>query len=114
MSLKNCKRCGKLFNSQGYSVCPPCLEKDRVDFERIREYMLTHPYVSALELSRETGVKPAVITRFQREGRFISREQQEAELRCTACGEAITAGQICNDCLKKLGSPRQRPKKNKQ
>ncbi|NLM36612.1 MAG: hypothetical protein GX202_00615 [Firmicutes bacterium] len=75
MSVHNCKRCGKLFTFNGHSVCSHCVEKDRADFELIQDYLLTHPYVSALELSLETGVEPAVITRFQREGRISLRLQ---------------------------------------
>ncbi|NLM36613.1 MAG: hypothetical protein GX202_00620 [Firmicutes bacterium] len=80
MGLHNCKRCGKLFISKGHSVCSQCVEKDQADFELIREYLLAHPYVSALELSQETGVEPAVITRFQREGRLAICEKQEGDL----------------------------------
>ena len=103
MSLKNCKRCGRLYSFHGHSVCKHCLEKDNADFARIQDYLLTHPYVSALELSRETGVDPAVITRLQREGRFINREQQEGTLVCATCGALVPAGQLCQDCAKKRG-----------
>lgn len=104
MSLQNCKRCGKLFNSKGHSVCPQCVEKDNADFERIREYMLTHPNVSALELSRETGVEPSVITRFWREGRFITREKQEGDFLCAVCGVLVPAGQSCPECARRNNS----------
>jgi len=74
------------------------LEKDNADFERLRQYILTHPYASVLELSQETGVEPAVITRFHREGRFINREKQEGNLLCAQCGAPVPAGQFCKEC----------------
>ena len=80
MSIKNCKRCGKLFKFQQHNVCQSCLIKDQEDFDKIWEYMRTHPRVSVLELSRNTGVKPDVINRFLREGRLTvqSRDSEPA------------------------------------
>ncbi len=80
MSVKNCKRCGKLFKFQLHNVCQSCLIKDQEDFDKIWEYMRTHPRVSVLELSRNTGVKPDVINRFLREGRLTvqSRDSEPA------------------------------------
>ncbi|HBL35780.1 MAG TPA: hypothetical protein DD734_03890 [Firmicutes bacterium] len=77
MRLKNCKRCGKLFTFQGYYVCQACQERDTIDFAKIWEYVQSHPRVSALELSRETGVDASVVLRFQREGRLTAVEKKE-------------------------------------
>ena len=79
LDLKNCKRCGKLFSFHDHNVCRDCLEQDNAEFAKIRDYVRRHPGVTALELSRETGVAPVVITRFQREGRLTTEEKKVDE-----------------------------------
>ncbi|HBK69615.1 MAG TPA: MerR family transcriptional regulator [Firmicutes bacterium] len=106
MSLKNCKRCGSLFSFQEHNVCQQCLGKDEADFQKIWEYMREHPGVSVLVLSRETGVEPAVITRFLREGRLASEEMDEDSggKVCESCGVPIFQGRYCQKCVVKLRS----------
>ena len=106
MSLKNCKRCGILFNFQEHSVCQQCLGKEEEDFQKIWDYMREHPGVSVLELSRKTGVEPAVITRFRREGRLASDEMNDDSggKVCESCGAPIYQGRYCNKCVGKLRS----------
>lgn len=104
LSLRNCKRCGKLFHFQQHSVCQQCLVKDQEDFQKIYDYMYEHPGVSALELSRETGVKPEVITRFRREGRLATQvtDGEPPNLTCESCGAPLEQGRYCPQCLAKL------------
>lgn len=106
MSLKNCKRCGKLFQFQQHSVCQSCLVKDQEDFSKIWNYMQEHPRVSVLELSRETGVRAEVINRFRREGRLAvqSTNGEPANLTCEACGIPLEQGRYCQQCLAKLST----------
>lgn len=80
------------------------MEKDAVDFERIRDYMSKHPTASVLELTQETGVDAAVITRFRREGRLMSRDKLDGVHLCAACGIPISAGGFCGECTSKLRS----------
>ena len=102
MGLTNCKRCGKLFNLQGHTVCSNCRAKDADDFSKIWEYMSTHPGVTILELSRETGVEPSVITRFLREGRLTTDSRESGDLLCESCGSPINEGRYCNKCAQQL------------
>ena len=106
MRLKNCKRCGKLFNFHDYTVCPECIGKEEEDFQKIRDYMRENPGVSTLELSQETGVGASVITRFLREGRLTTGEMEEDStgLICESCGAPIYQGRFCKKCVNKLGS----------
>lgn len=107
LNLKNCKRCGKLFNFHDHNVCPACIGKDEEDFQKIRDYMREHPGVSTLELSQKTGVEPATITRFLREGRLATEEataETSSGLLCESCGIPIYQGRYCKKCVNKLRS----------
>ncbi|HHT49381.1 MAG TPA: MerR family transcriptional regulator [Firmicutes bacterium] len=102
MSLSNCKRCGKLFDFQGHKVCQECLPKDTEDFAKIWEYLSKRPSAAVLELSRETGVEPAVINRFRREGRLVIDPKKGGDHFCAACGIPIHEGRFCSDCATQL------------
>ncbi|NLY91500.1 MAG: MerR family transcriptional regulator [Firmicutes bacterium] len=102
MSLRNCKRCGKLFDFQGHSVCQTCLVKDTDDFAKIWEYLSQNPSAAVLELSRATGVDPVVINRFRREGRLVIDPKKGEKLFCASCGKQINEGRFCSDCANQL------------
>lgn len=102
MSIRNCKRCGKLFSFQGHDVCQACLVKDTDDFTKIWEYLSVHPSATVLELSEATGVAPAVINRFRREGRLVIDPKKGEKLFCLSCGKQIYEGRFCSDCANRL------------
>jgi len=105
MEIRNCKRCGKVFNSVGSSVCVECTQREQEDFEKVREYLFSHPNSTTLEVTKETGVDPKVISRLLREGRLMADNIQigdNEELRCEKCGQAILKGRFCEKCVTDL------------
>ncbi|HEY8392433.1 MAG TPA: MerR family transcriptional regulator [Capillibacterium sp.] len=102
MSLKNCKRCGKLFSFQGHNVCQDCLAKDTDDFTKVWEYLSERPSASVLEISKATGVEAVVINRFRREGRLVIDPKKGEKLFCLSCGKQIYEGRFCSDCANQL------------
>lgn len=104
MDLRNCRRCGKLFNFKGHNVCVGCLVKDEEDYLVVREYISSHPKPSVVEISQETGVDHSTINRFLREGR-LSAEGLTINgglLKCDLCGTPINQGRYCRKCSKRL------------
>ena len=55
MDVRNCKRCGKIFNYMGSAVCNNCLRQEQEDFEKVREYLFQHPNSTAAEVSEAVG-----------------------------------------------------------
>jgi len=102
LSLRNCKRCGKLFDLQGHNVCEECQVKDADDFAKIWDYLSTHPSAAVLELSKATGVDPVVINRFRREGRLMIDPKKHRKSFCAFCGIQINEGRFCSDCANRL------------
>ncbi|MBX5476993.1 MAG: MerR family transcriptional regulator [Clostridia bacterium] len=120
--LRNCRRCGALFDSSGPDVCPPCLAREEDVFRKVRAYVTDHPEASVEEVARALDVEPGLILRFLKQGRLIG---VRAELHCEGCGRPITEGRYCPSCIAALqrglagdrprrtqfyGAPRQRPK----
>ncbi len=101
MDIRNCKRCGKVFNSAGSAVCNECNQQEQEDFEKIREYLFAHPNSTTIEVTNATGVDPKVISRLLKQGRLLADNIQIAdadELKCEKCGQPISKGRFCEKC----------------
>jgi flagellar operon protein (TIGR03826 family) len=106
MDIRNCKRCGKVFNYVGVaSVCAECAQREQEDFQKVREYLFAHPNSTTLEVTKATGIDPKVISRLLKEGRLLADNIQisdSEELRCEKCGQAIGKGRFCEKCVSEM------------
>jgi uncharacterized protein len=103
MDIRNCRRCGKVYNFNGFAVCPNCTRQEQEDFDKIRDYLFKHPNSSALEVSQATGLELKVITRFQKEGRIESDGMVTSDnLSCEKCGQPVKSGRFCEQCVQKI------------
>lgn len=102
MQIRNCIRCGKLFNYMGKPICSVCIEQDEKDFERVKEYIYDHPKCSMTEVSKETGISIKKITKFLKEGRLEVVDGAVGWLTCESCGKEIKSGRFCKECANRL------------
>ncbi len=104
MDVRNCKRCGKIFQYKGNSICPNCVQQDDEDFRKVREYIIAHPNSTSIEISKATDVELKTIIRFLREGRLESEyiNGSDLGLECEKCGRPIDSGRYCETCLNEL------------
>ncbi|MTI46786.1 hypothetical protein [Sporosalibacterium faouarense] len=73
MSLVNCKKCGKLFESEKDILCSKCSEELDNPYKKIRDYLYGRSNVNIIELSDATGVSKSLILKYIRDGKvFIS------------------------------------------
>lgn len=99
--LKNCKLCGKLYQSNAITnACPSCIEHDIKDFETIREYLYQHPHASIYEVATNLEFTINKIKHYLRDGRIEVIEKDNHFLACETCGKPIHSGWYCDDCLK--------------
>jgi len=98
LEVRNCIRCGKLFNYLGKPICNGCIEKDEEDFEKVKEYIYDHPKCSISEVAEAIGVSIRKITKFLREERLEVAEGSVGWLTCESCGEEIKTGRYCKEC----------------
>lgn len=98
--LRNCKRCGRMFQFKGYSdICYNCYTRDEIEFKRIKEYLYEHPFAKIFEVSSDLDIPVSKLKRFLREGRLEIVEKTNAFLLCEKCGKPIRSGQYCDECL---------------
>jgi len=102
--LKNCSKCGKLFNYVGgITVCLTCKNEDEADFKRIKKYLYENPGASISQVSSDLKMTVKKIKRFLREGRLeVIGDNGIPVLHCEKCGEPIKTGRFCDECSQNI------------
>jgi flagellar operon protein (TIGR03826 family) len=102
--VRNCKRCGKIYNYIGGApVCQDCREDDERIFKRVKEYLYDHAGASLSEVSTTLDVSVEKIKRYLKEGRLeIVGDGANMVLECEKCGKSIRTGRFCNSCSSEL------------
>lgn len=102
-SLRNCKRCGKVFMYAGVPICPECIEKEEEQYSQVKRYLDAHPGAGVRQTSEGTGVPLEVVMDFLREGLLINvSDAPNNQLTCVICGKPISSGRICRKCEETL------------
>jgi len=72
-----CKVCGKLYERNGKDKCNECFQKEELAYKTIREYVLSHAGVSAIDVNKATGIPISLILKFIDEGRIELKKPKE-------------------------------------
>ncbi|MDW7663174.1 MAG: MerR family transcriptional regulator [Bacillota bacterium] len=103
-ALKNCKKCGRLFQADnGVSLCSRCNEDIDDEFTRVREYIYDNPSSSVKDVSSGTGVHTDAILKWIREGKIVLGSNSNIAF-CERCGEPTTGSRFCPKCVKDLAT----------
>lgn len=109
MNVRNCRKCGKLFNyAMGPIMCPACKEGLDEKFKEVKEYIRTHPGCGMKEVSVECDVETSQIQQWLREERLEFTSDSAVQLSCESCRTAIRSGRYCDKCKAALTSGFQR------
>lgn len=101
MSIRNCKRCGKIYQYDGvHKICKNCRAQLEKDFEKVKEFLKENPDSSISVVSEETGVKKKTIIEFIKNNRLIAEDLEiDAKIKCQRCGTEIKHGKYCDRCI---------------
>ena len=115
MNLRNCSRCGKMFNYvAGPPICEPCKKAAEEDFQKVKQYIAENPHASLKQISEDNEVTTKQIQQWIREERLMFSKDSPIQLLCENCGEPITTGRFCAKCktnmANTLNNSFQRPK----
>lgn len=97
MSIINCKNCGKIFNYDGFKICPTCRKEEDELFKKVKEYLYKHPGSSAQAVSEATEISIDKILSYLKQGK-IEISGDNMILECEICGVAIASGRYCDKC----------------
>lgn len=99
MNVRNCRRCGRIFNYlAGSPVCPACREKLDEKFQEVKEYIREHRGAGIGEVAEACDVDPSQIRQWLREERLEVTEDSAVFLNCEVCGAPIRSGKYCDSC----------------
>ena len=99
MNVRNCRRCGKIFNYvMGAPLCPVCREEMEKKFHEVKKFIQDHPGVGIPEVSEACEVEPSQIRQWVREERLEFAEGSVVDIACEKCGAPIRTGRFCDKC----------------
>lgn len=103
--LRNCRRCGRMFNYLGGSpICIDCKNKDEEVFKKIKEYLYDNPKATLSQVSLDLEVSVEKIRMFLKEGRLEITEDSNIVLECERCGKSIRTGRYCDECQNQVSN----------
>lgn len=99
MNVRNCRKCGRLFNYvSGPFICPRCRQDMENKFQEVKTYIREHPGIGVQQLSEACEVETNQIYQWLREERLELTADSAVGLNCENCGKAIKSGRYCENC----------------
>ena len=101
MNVRNCKKCGKMFNYvAGPPICPACKEEVEKKFQEVKEYVRANRAASMNMIVENCGVDQRQVEQWIREERLVFSGESPIQLTCETCGARIATGRYCEKCKK--------------
>lgn len=105
MNLRNCARCGKMFNYiGGQAICEACKKAIEEDFQTVKQYIVDNPNAGLKEISDECKVTTKQIQQWIREERLMFSKDSPLQISCENCGAPIQTGRFCVNCKAKMAN----------
>ena len=100
MNVKNCRKCGKIFNYiGGQQICPSCVENLEKKFNEVKDYINDHPDAASIAIVADAcKVDVNQIKQWIREERLTFGENSVMGIECESCGAMIRSGRFCDKC----------------
>lgn len=93
MNVRNCRKCGKIFNHiGGMPICPACKEKLEEKFQQVKKYIRENKMADIKEVAEQCEVEVGQIQQWIREERLEFTEDSPVKIPCENCGEMIRSG----------------------
>ena len=107
LDLCTCAACGKAFvcRPENRSICPDCREDLEALHQDVKDLLRANPGLAptASQLADLLGVEERKIQALVADGRIAEVETPpRGEYRCQSCGERITGGNLCRQCLERI------------
>lgn len=102
--LANCTRCGKVFAKQIRDICRECFKKEENDFNIVYHFLQAQKNREATlqNIVKQTGVAEDIIIKFIKSKRLRTSNFPSLAYPCKQCRTEIVAGNLCENCSKKM------------
>ena len=102
MNVRNCRKCGKIFNYiVGPALCASCKDEAEKVYQEVKKFVQEHRGVSIPEVADACNVEPQQIRQWIREERLEFSEDSMIGIGCELCGATIRTGRYCEACKAK-------------
>lgn len=99
MNVRNCRKCGRIFNYvSGPVTCPRCREDLEKKFQEVKKYVRENAGAGIQEVAEECDVDPKQIRKWIQEERLEFSEDSPVKIPCEGCGAMIRSGRFCEKC----------------
>lgn len=105
MNVRNCRKCGKIFNyAIGMQICPACKQKMDEKFNQVKEFIRQNKTAPMTVVCEECDVDAGQIRQWIREERLQFSDDSPIKIACEGCGTMIGSGKFCPACASNLAS----------
>ena len=105
MNVKNCRKCGKLFNyAYGPVICKECIDAQEAIFQEAKKYVQDNPGCDIRELAEAVDVEVNQIRQWIREERLQFSDDSPIRIACEGCGAMIASGRFCDACKNNMAN----------
>lgn len=99
MNVRNCRKCGRLFNYiMGASICPDCKAASEEKFQAVKKYIQQHGRASMKEVAEACEVDTSQIQTWIKQERLQFSDDSPIKVACEMCGKMIGSGKFCAAC----------------
>lgn len=114
MDVRNCKKCGKLFQYVGEPLCPMCLKEMESKFVDVKQYLYENPGANITQISEENDVPVQQIKKWVRQERLFFTKESGISIDCENCGRPILTGRFCKECKEHMSDSWSKVYENKK
>lgn len=105
MNVKNCRKCGRIFNyALGPCICPDCKNTLEAKFQEVKEFIRDNGTATMQEVCESCKVDSGQIRQWIREERLQFSDDSPIKVTCENCGAMIGSGRFCEKCKAQLAN----------
>ena len=98
-NIRNCSRCGKMFNYVvGEVICDVCKKEIEEKFQQVKKYIEENPGSGLKVISEQCDVSTKQLKKWILEERLVFAEGSPIQITCENCGARISTGRLCAKC----------------
>ena len=99
MEVKNCRKCGRMFNYIcGAVMCPKCKEAVEEKFQEVKKFIQDNGRASMVEVCENCDVEAEQVRQWVRDERLQFADDSPIKIPCARCGTMIGFGRFCDKC----------------
>lgn len=103
LDIRYCSRCNTIYKYGGKEFCPNCCDELEDIMLKVRSFLEENPDAGVQTIAKGVNAREKDILYLLKEGRlFIKKKAEADDQSCIRCGDAISVGRFCSNCLAQI------------